>query len=163
MWQGDAVTLADVAAGVAILVGLAGILVPILPGSLLILVALVAWAAEVGTRTGWVVAGVGGAFLLIGTVVKYLLPGRQLKAAVPTATMVVGALVAIVGFFVIPVVGALVGFPLGVYLAEHHRVGAGEAWPSTKAALKAVGFSILIEFVSGLMAAGVFVLGVLAV
>lgn len=163
MWQGDAVTVADIAAGLAILVGLAGILVPILPGSLLILVALVAWAAEVGTRTGWTVAVVGATFLVVGTVVKYLLPGRRLKATVPTSTMVVGAAGAIVGFFVIPVVGALVGFPIGVYVAEHRRLGAGEAWPSTKAALKAVGASILIEFVAGLLAAAVFVAGVVAV
>jgi hypothetical protein len=77
--------------------------------------------------------------------------------------MVVGAAGAIVGFFVIPVVGALVGFPIGVYVAEHRRLGAGEAWPSTKAALKAVGASILIEFVAGLLAAAVFVVGVVAV
>lgn len=156
-------TLADIAAGLAILIGLAGILVPILPGSLLILVALLAWAAEVGTRTGWLVAGIGAIFLVIGTVVKYLLPGRRLKATVPTSTMVVGAVGAIIGFFVIPVVGALLGFPIGVYVAEHHRLGAGQAWPSTKAALKAVGASILIEFVAGLLAAAVFVAGVVAV
>ncbi|MFN8189614.1 MAG: DUF456 domain-containing protein [Nocardioidaceae bacterium] len=156
-------TLADIAAGLAILVGLAGILVPILPGSLLILVALLAWAAEVGTRAGWLVAGVGAIFLVIGTVVKYLLPGRRLKATVPTSTMVVGAVGAIIGFFVIPVVGALLGFPIGVYVAEHRRLGAGQAWPSTKAALKAVGASILIEFVAGLLAAAVFVAGVVAV
>lgn len=156
-------TPADIAAGLAILVGLAGIIVPILPGSLLILVALIAWAAEVGTRSGWIVAVVGATFLVIGTVVKYLLPGRRLKATVPTSTMAVGAVGAIVGFFVIPVVGALAGFPLGVYLAEHRRLGAGQAWPSTKAALKAVGASILIEFVAGLLAATAFVAGVVAV
>ena len=31
-------------------------------------------------------------------------------------------------------------------MAERIRLGAKEAWPSTRAALKALGFSILIEF-----------------
>ena len=67
---------------------------------------------------------------------KYAVPGRRLKAAVPTSTLVVGGLVAIVGFFVIPVVGMLVGFPIGIYVAERVRVGAAGAWPSTRAALQ---------------------------
>jgi hypothetical protein len=49
---------------------------------------------------------------------------------------------------------------LGVYAAEHRRVGARLAWPSTRAALRAAGLSILIELLAGLLAAGVWVAGV---
>lgn len=153
-------TLPDAIAGLAILVGLAGIVVPVLPGSLLILLAVIAWAAELQVTTGWVVAGVATAVLVVGTIVKYALPGKRLKATVPTSTLWVGAACAVAGFFVIPVAGALVGFPVGVYLAERRRVGAEGAWPSTKAALKAIGVSILVEFVAGLLAAAAFVVGV---
>jgi hypothetical protein len=59
------------------------------------------------------------------------------------------------------VVGLFVGFVLGVYAAERRRVG-DQAWPSTKAALRAVGLSIAIEMVAGLSAALVWVGGVLA-
>ena len=156
-------TLTDVVVGIAILVGLAGIVVPVLPGSVLILVAVIAWAAEIGTSTAWAVAAVAGVLLVIGTVVKYAIPGKKLKATVPNSTLLFGGLGAIVGFFVIPVVGALVGFPVGVYVAERRRVGAEGAWPSTKAALKAIGVSIFIEFVAGLLAAGVWVVGVILV
>ena len=156
-------SLPDVAAGIAILVGLAGIVIPVIPGSVLILVAVIAWAAEMDTRTAWVVAGIAATLLVVGTIVKYAIPGKKLKATVPTSTLLVGGLGAIVGFFVIPVVGALVGFPVGVYLAERHRVGSEGAWPSTQAALKAIGVSIFIEFVAGLMAAGVWVAGVVLV
>ena len=48
----------------------------------------------------------------------------------------------------IPVVGLLVGFVLGVYLAELRRVGSEAAWPATRHALKAVGLSMLIELVA---------------
>jgi hypothetical protein len=95
-------------------------------------------------------------------VVKYAVPGRRLKATVPTSTLVVGGLVAVVGFFVIPVVGMLVGFPVGVYVAERARLGAAGAWPSTKAALSAVATSILIELVAALVATAVWLVGVVA-
>jgi hypothetical protein len=68
----------------------------------------------------------------------------------------------IVGFFVIPVVGLVIGFVLGVYLAEHRRVGPAAAWPSTREALRAVGVSILIELAAGVVAALAWVAGVVA-
>jgi uncharacterized protein len=154
-------TITDVLAGLAILVGLAGIVVPVLPGGLLILAAVLVWAAVVGTGTAWTVAAFATAFLVVGTVVKFTIPGKHLKAAgVPSRTMVLGGLLGIVGFFVIPVVGLFVGFVLGVYLAEVRRVGQSQAWPSTWAAVKATGLSILIELASGLLAATAFIVGV---
>jgi len=157
------VTLTDLAVGLAILVGLVGIIVPILPGTILILVALLVWAVELGTGGGWVVFTIAVSLLALGTVVKYVVPGRRMQTAgVPSSTIVIGVLVGIVGFFVIPVVGLLVGFVLGVYLAEHRRVGAGAAWPSTKAALKAVGLGILIELVAALLATATWLVGVIA-
>lgn len=161
LWHGGAVTLTEVAIGIVILVGLAGIIVPVLPGSILVLGAIVAWALEVGGTTAWVIVAVATLFLVVGTVVKYLIPGKQMKAAgVPNATLWIGALFAIIGFFVIPVVGMLVGFVVGVYVAEYQRVGADEAWPSTKSALKAVGVSILIELAAALLATGTWIVGV---
>lgn len=146
----------------AIAVGLAGILVPILPGSVLILGGVLVWALDVGGATAWAVFATVAAILVVGGVVKYLVPNRRLKSVgVPTSTQWIGAAAGIVGFFVIPVVGLFVGFVLGVYAAERRRVGR-DAWPSTKAALRAVGLSILIELVAGLAAALVWVGGVLA-
>ena len=153
-------TLVEVLVGLAILVGLAGIVVPVLPGGILILAAILVWASESGGATAWTVAAVATTILVVGTVVKYLIPGRRLKATVPTSTLLAGALVGLVGFFVIPVVGLFVGFPLGVYAAERARVGADQAWPSTKEALRALGVSILLELVSGVLAAVVWVVGV---
>lgn len=153
-------TLVDVACGLAILVGLAGIVIPILPGTLLMAVAMVAWAAEHDGQAAWGFVGAALVVLAIGQVVKYLLPGRQLKATVPSSTLILGGVGAIVGFFVIPIVGALAGFPIGVYVAERMRVGGEAAWPSTKAALRAVGLSIFIEFVAGLLSVAIWLAAV---
>ena len=151
----------EVIVAVLLLVGLAGIVVPIIPGLLLILGGLVLWAIDVNTTTGWLVLAVALAFLAIGTVVKYVMPGRRLKAAgVPRTTLMVGGLVGIVGFFVIPVLGLFIGFVLGVYVAERSRLGAEAAGPATKHALKAVGLSMLIELTASLLAVGTWVVGV---
>jgi len=152
----------EVLAALAIAVGLAGILVPVLPGSVLILGGILVWAIDVSGTTAWVVFAVAAAILVVGGVVKYLVPNRRLKSAgVPSSTQWAGAAVGIVGFFVVPVVGLFLGFVLGVYAAERRRVGS-DAWPSTKAALRAVGLSILIELVAGVAATLVWVGGVLA-
>jgi uncharacterized protein YqgC (DUF456 family) len=52
--------------GLAILVGLVGIVVPVLPGSILILGAVLVWALEVSTGTGWAVFAVATTLLVIG-------------------------------------------------------------------------------------------------
>jgi hypothetical protein len=146
--------------GLLVVIGLFGIVVPVLPGSVLVAVGIGIWAGEVGSRLAWSTFAVALACLLLGAVVKYTVPGRRLKAAVPTSTLLVGGLAAVVGFFVIPVVGVLLGFPIGIYVAERLRVGADGAWPSTRAALRAVGVSILIELVAAVVAAGVWLAGV---
>jgi hypothetical protein len=75
--------------------------------------------------------------------------------------MVAGGVLGVVGFFVIPVVGAFMGFPLGIYLAERVRLGPhAAAWQSTKHALKAIAFSIGIELLTGLAIATTWVIGV---
>ena len=152
--------LVDLLVALAIAVGLAGIIAPVLPGTLLILGALLAWAIAVGETTGWVVFGVATAFLVVGTAVKYLLPGQRLKATgVPNSTLLLGAVAGIAGFFVVPIIGLPLGFVVGVYAAEHRRVGQDAARGTTVAALKAVGLSIAIELAAGLLAAATFVVG----
>ena len=154
-------TTTEILVAVAIAVGVAGIIVPVLPGTILVLGAILVWSLEVGTTTAWLVFAFATTFLVLGTIVKYLVPGRQLKSSgVPNRTLLAGALLAFVGFFVVPVVGMFIGFVLGVYAAERARVGAAGAWPSTKAALRAVGVSILIELVAAFLAVATWVVGV---
>lgn len=153
----------DLAVGLAIVVGLAGIVIPLLPGTSLVAGAVLVWAYVVGSGEAWAYAGVAVLLLLAGTVVKYAVPGRRLRAdGVPNRTLLLGGVLAVVGFFVVPVVGLVAGFVLGVYLAELQRVGSTAAWPSTKAALWAVGLSLLIELSVALTAAGVWLIGAVA-
>lgn len=134
-------------------IGLVGILIPMLPGTLLVLGVAIGWAVVVNETTGWVVLGVIVALLGAGLLLKYAVPGRHLqRAGVPNRTLLVGGVAGVVGFFVVPVVGLPLGFVLGIYLAEVQRVGETAARGSTWSALKAVGLSLLIELVAGLLA-----------
>ncbi len=146
-------------AGVLIAVGLAGIVLPVLPGLLLIWVGVGVWALSLRTPMAWAVLSIATAIMILGSVVKYLIPGRRMRTAgVPWSTLGLGALLGVLGFFVIPVLGLFIGFVAGIYLAERIRLDDNSlAWPSTVAALKAVGISMLIEMTAGLLMAAVWV------
>lgn len=149
--------------GLAILVGIIGIVVPVLPGALLSWAAILVWALEEQSGTGWIVLAIATVLIGVSQVVKYIVPERKLRdAGVPRHSTLVGVLFAVIGFFVIPVVGMFVGFPLGVFISERVRLGDNaRAWESTKHALKATGLSMLIELAGTLLAAGVWLVAVL--
>jgi uncharacterized protein len=154
----------DLLTGLAIAIGLVGIVVPVLPGSVLVLVAILVWAVLTSTAIGWATFAVATLLLAVGAVVKYAVPGRRLKAdGVPNRSLFAGAVLGVVGFFVVPVVGLLIGFVLGVYLAELQRVGRRLAGPTTRSALRAVGVSILIELGAGMLAALTWLAGAIVV
>jgi uncharacterized protein YqgC (DUF456 family) len=154
------VTATELLVAVAIVIGLLGVLIPILPGGMLVGAAILVWAVATGGTTAWLVFGAAAAVLAIGAVVKYVVPGRRLKeVGIPSSTQWTGVAAGVVGFFVIPVIGLPIGFVLGIYLAELRRVGHA-AGGSTMAALRAVGLSIFIEFAAAVLAAAAWVGGV---
>jgi uncharacterized protein YqgC (DUF456 family) len=146
----------------AIAVGLIGIVVPLLPGTLLVFGAIAVWAVVENNITGWVTLGVVTALLAVATLIKYLWPMRRMRAAdVRTVSLLAGAVLGIIGFFVIPVVGLVIGFVLGVYLAElANRRDQRLAWTSTKHALKGVALSVGVELCGALLATAAWVAGV---
>ncbi|MCE3555060.1 DUF456 domain-containing protein [Pseudonocardia sp. RS11V-5] len=153
--------LTALVAGLLILVGLVGVVVQVLPGLIVILAGVAVWAVPRGDALGWWVLGVAGGLLVVGSVAKFLVPGKRLRdAGVPGRSLLAGGVLGVVGFFVIPVVGLFLGFVLGVYLAELARLrSSAEAWPSTKHALSAVGWSILIELAAGLLMVAAWITG----
>ena len=151
----------ELVVGLVILVGLVGIVLPLLPGVLLVFGAILVWAIVEGSATAWTVFAIATVFLVISGVIKYTVPGKKMKdAGVPTRSLILGGILGIAGFFVIPIVGLFVGFILGTYLAELTRLGSHDrAWPSTWHAVKAVGLSMLIELFGALLASGVWLIG----
>lgn len=150
--------LLDLLVVAALVVAAAGIIVPVLPGTVLALAALLLWAVVTGGSIAWGAFAIMTVVIAVGQVLKYLLPHRSMTAAgVPGRSILIGGVAAIVGFFVIPFVGLVLGFVGGLYLAEHLRL---RDWPqareSTWVAMKATGFSILIELGALMIAATVW-------
>ena len=153
----------NVLVGVAILVGLVGVVVPVIPGSLLIGAAVLVWAIDSEQGAAWAVFAVVVVLLTLGWAATYVVAGRRVSASgVPTRSLVVAGLSGIVGFFVIPVVGLLIFFPLGLYAMEHHRLrDAGRARASAWLAIKATALGMLIELGLALAAATTWLVSVL--
>jgi uncharacterized protein len=145
-----------------IAIGLIGIVVPLLPGILLVYAAILVWALVEHNVTSWVTLAVVTVLIGATTLTKYMWPMKRMRAAdVGTLTLLAGAVLGIVGFFVIPVVGLVIGFVLGVYLAElANRRDQRLAWVSTKHALKGVALSVGVELAGGLLATMAWVFGV---
>ena len=150
--------------GVAILIGVVGVVVPVLPGWILVWAAILVWATEIHQPYAWVVLAVASLSIAISQIAKWILPERQLRTAgVKRSSMMTGALLGIVGFFVVPVIGLVIGFVAGVYVAEFSRsASAAHACHSVRQALKSTGVSMLIELAGVLVAAGSWLTAVLA-
>jgi uncharacterized protein len=91
--------------------------------------------------------------LLVAQVVRLELPPRRRRQGVLTQRLAMrGGLGALIGFCVLPVVGAAPGFVAGIYLAERARLGRhGEAMTATRTVLRSGGWRLFTEFFAGLL------------
>lgn len=156
-------TIVTIVSAVCIAIGCVGIIVPVLPGSILIGVAALVWAIVLNSPATWICFAVIAVLVASGMTSSWLLTGTRLKRhGVPSRSLLVGGILAVIGFFVVPVIGLVLGFGLGLLLMEYLRLGtAARAWQSTWVALKAQGIGILVEFSAALLAAITFGVGCL--
>ncbi|MDQ0687026.1 uncharacterized protein YqgC (DUF456 family) [Streptomyces achromogenes] len=149
--------------GVVVLLGLCGVLVPGVPGSWLVWAAILWWALEDPQPVAWAVLVGATVALFVSQVVRWSLPPRRLRASGATPRMAVYAgLGAFLGFFLIPVLGAVPGFMGGVYLCERLRLGRhGEARAALRRAMRSGGSSVLAELFTCLLIMGAWLGAVL--
>ena len=119
-----------IVAALLVVVGLIGVVVPVLPGLVLVVGGIGLWAVSRHDAVGWTVLAVAVALVVAGSVLKYLLPGRRMRdAGVPGRTLVLGGV-----------------------------LGAEPSYVRTSAPTHtAAGWSILIELAAGLLATAVWV------
>jgi uncharacterized protein len=160
----DTSSAVTIVAALAIVVGIFGTFIPFVPGLLLCWLGVLVWSIFADGGAGkWLVFIVATMLALLGTVLKYVLPGRNMKReGVPMLTLLAGGVLAIVGFFVVPIIGLFLGFVLGVFLTELVQLKSARlAWPATWKAVKAVGLSVFIEIFAGLCILLTFIIGVI--
>ena len=155
-------TAGVVLVALAIAIGLAGIVIPILPGGLLVFGAIAVWAWIEGTTVAWVTLGIVAALFTAAEVIKYTWPVKRMRRAdVRTMSLVSGGVLGVIGFFVVPVLGLVLGFVLGVFLAELGvRRNTTRAWASTVHALKGVALSVGVELLGALASTVVWICAV---
>ncbi|GAB6938137.1 DUF456 domain-containing protein [Isoptericola variabilis] len=153
--------LGEVLVGLAIAVGLVGIVVQVLPGNVLVLGSILVWAWVTGGTTAWVCFAVAAVAVVAAETGQWLLAGRHMRRAdVPWGTLAIAGLAGIVGFFVVPVVGLFLFFAGAVFLVElARRRDAAVAWTATRAALKATLITIGVQLAGGVVATLVWVVG----
>lgn len=151
---------------IAMLVGLVGTLLPILPGILLMWASAVAYGFAVGfDALAIVVLAVLSVLTGVALVAGVLLPKRAaVDAGAATSSQFAAAVGAVIGFFVIPIVGIIVGALVGIGLAEYHDK---RDWPaaraSTIAVAKGFGLSTIVQFVLGFVMVAVWLVWAQAV
>lgn len=139
-------------------------MLPVIPGSLIIALAVLVWAIDAEAGAAWAVLAVVLVLLAAGWAATYVVAGRQVhRTGVPTSSLVVAGLAGIVGFFVLPVAGLFVFFPLGLYAMEHRRLrDAAAARASAWVAIRATALGMLIELALASTAAATWLVAVLA-
>ncbi len=139
---------------VVMVVGVAGTLLPVVPGLWLIWAAGVVYGLFVMDGAAmWALVLSMTVLAVAGTAGGYLLPQRQASSVgVPFWGQVLSAGAAVVGMFVIPVVGAAVGFVVGVFLVMASKTRRlREATVATWATIRAMALASGAQFVVGLL------------
>lgn len=151
-------------AGLVILLGLCGVLLPGVPGSWLVWAGVLWWALKDPRPLAWAVLVGSTVVLLLSRAVRWALPTRRKRRdeAMRRLTAYAGA-GAVLGFVLIPVLGAVPGFMGGIYLAERLRLGRhGEAMASLRTAMRQGGADLLTELFACLLITGAWLGAVLA-
>ena len=155
--------LGTVIVGIVILIGVIGAVVQIWPSAPVVGGAILVWSWMTGTRAAWIIFAIVALVLILGTVLKYVIPARQIaKAGIPKSTLVWGGFGGLVGWFLSALTGLVAAFPFGLligmvaatYIAEYLRATDKQtATASTLQVLKAFGWSVAIELFAALSSA----------
>ena len=142
--------------GLVLLLGLCGVLVPGLPGSWLVWAGVLWWAVKDPQPVAWWVLVGATVVLFLSQVFRWALPPRRLRASGATPRMgVYAGTGALLGFFLLPVLGAIPGFMAGIYLGERRRLGRHEeAMAALRTAMRSGGSSVLAELFTCLLIMG---------
>ncbi|MFE1255149.1 DUF456 domain-containing protein [Streptomyces fungicidicus] len=134
-------------AGLVLLLGLCGVLLPGVPGSWLVWAGVLWWALKDPRPVAWWVLVGATVLLLLSRAVRWALPSRRLRATgYDGRTLVYAGCGSFLGFVLLPVAGAVPGFLAGVYVRERLRLGRrGEAAAATRTVMRSGGWSVLTE------------------
>ncbi|WP_031086683.1 DUF456 domain-containing protein [Streptomyces sp. NRRL WC-3549] len=145
-----------VAVAAVMLLGLVGVLVPGVPGQAIVWAAVLWWALTDPAPVAWGVLIGTTCLLLLNQALRALLPARRPKeSGAPRGTLMLAGLASVAGFFVVPVIGAVLGYVGTVYGAERLRLGSpGAGRASVRSVMRTAGYSVLVDLFCCLLPVG---------
>jgi uncharacterized protein YqgC (DUF456 family) len=161
-------TMTDTIANILILgimtVGLLGLLIPVIPGLVIIWLASLAYGIGVGFQTpGWIFFSILSVIMVVGSVVDNLVMGQQAhKTGASWISVLLAMLFGVIGTFILPIIGGFIGALAALFLAEWiRRKNWREAMTATTGWAVGCGWAIVIRFILGLLMIGIWIIWVL--
>ena len=141
------------------LFGLFGLLIPVLPGLVIIWVAALGYGIASGFGTlGWIMFIIMTLLMIAGSLIDNVLMGTQARQSGASWVSIAAALVfGIAGNFVLPVIGGLIAALLALFIAEWiRRKNWRESLKSVRGMAWGCGWAFVIRFIMGIVMIGLW-------
>jgi uncharacterized protein YqgC (DUF456 family) len=149
--------IAGIIAFIAMIVGLAGLVIPLIPGLIIIWLAALGYGIATGFDTlGWIMFAVMTVLMIAGSQLDHLLMGAQAyKKGAPLWAILIALVMYIAGSFVVPIIGGIVAAILALFIVERIRTRENQkALESVRGMLIGFAVAVAVRFVAGVMMIG---------
>lgn len=144
--------------------GLVGLILPIFPGLVVIWLACLGYGILEGFSTlGWVIISLVTLLMIAGSLIDNVIMTQQAhEYGAAWYSILIAMLFGIVGSFLLPVIGGLLGALLALFLVEwlRHR-NWRTAFTSTRGWAEGWGWAFMIRFLMGLLMIGLSIIWML--
>lgn len=148
-----------------LLVGLAGLVIPVFPGLTVMWIATLVYAiskyvTNSMTVLGWIIFIFITLLMIAGNIIDNIIIARHVRERnVPWLSIGIGFLAGLIAsIFLTPIIG-LIASPAGLFLAEAYRLkNRKAAFESTRAWLTGWGWSFAARFIIGIVIVGLWML-----
>jgi uncharacterized protein YqgC (DUF456 family) len=143
------------------LFGLFGLIIPVIPGLVIIWVAALGYGIASGFGTlGWIMFAIISLLMVAGSVIDNVLMGTQARQSGASWVSIAAALVfGIAGNFVLPVIGGLIAALLALFIAEWiRRKNWRESLKSVGGMAWGCGWAFVIRFIMGVVMIGLWMI-----
>jgi uncharacterized protein YqgC (DUF456 family) len=154
-------TSIEILALTIMLFGLFGLVIPVMPGLVIIWVAALGYgiAADFG-MLGWIMFGIMSVLAIGGSFIDNVLMGTQARQSGASWVSIAAALVfGIAGNFALPVIGGLIAALLALFAAEWiRRKDWREALKAVRGMAWGCGWAFVIRFIMGAVMIGLWMI-----
>jgi len=145
----------------AMLVGLIGLAVPLVPGLVIIWLAALGYGIFAGFSTlGWVMFAIITILMIAGSIVDNILMGtKAYSTGAPWWSVLIALVAGVAGNFALPVIGGVLAALLTLFLIEWlRRKDWRLALTSVKGMATGCGWAFVIRFVMGMVMIGLWMI-----